>query len=491
MLKVLRKKERAKKIIFWILVIGSVLAFVLWGTGIYRQSSKLPTYAGVIFKRKVPFSEYRNARASCLMNVRLRFGENYEKILPYINIDNQTWIRLILLEYAKKSQIKASDKEVIEAIAANPLFFKDNAFNNETYKRIIRYYLNTQPRDFEEQTRQDLIIKKLYEQLTKDISVTGEELQEAYKKEFEEAGINYIKLSADDLKKELAVTDDEIKDYFEKNLNQFKRPQTVKIEYIGMVYPPNATDEDRRKIFDQVGYSYPQIKNSKELKPLAKEPFIYKETGFFAADEPIPGIGFQSVFNLQAFSLKEKETSPVIQAPTGVYVLRVIQKKEPYMPGLEEVKEGVRNYLLTNKAREETKKRIQDYKNRIEENIKNDSSFNLKKAAELLGLQMKSPPLFTRQNPPPEFAVSKELIDAAFGLKPNQISNAIETRVGYFLIEQAQFKGIDTGKFEKEKEAYLQKVLEQKKESFLNNLINDLMVKSELKNYIGSSQAQE
>ena len=160
-----------------------VFAFVLWGAGSVKQSSKESNYAGVVFGRRVSNPEFRKIRASCLNDLKFRFGENYNVLLQFVDLNNQAWIKLILLEHAKKQKrFTASNQEVIDEIASNPLFSKDGKFNQDTYGRIIRYFLGTQPREFEEQTRNNLIIRKLYVQATKDAALTDTEVLEAYKK---------------------------------------------------------------------------------------------------------------------------------------------------------------------------------------------------------------------------------------------------------------------------------------------------------------------
>ena len=150
--------------------------------------------------------EFQRIYLSCLNDAKLRFGEAYNQILPLIDLNNQTWVKLILLEHAGKQKITVSNQEVIQDIADSPLFQKDDKFNPEMYKRIVRYYLNLKPREFEEQTRNNLLLRKLFIQTTKDISLLDEEVLGAYKRDFEKAGINYIQVEAKDFLAQIQIT---------------------------------------------------------------------------------------------------------------------------------------------------------------------------------------------------------------------------------------------------------------------------------------------
>lgn len=483
MLTILRKKESTKKIIFWILVVVCVFAFVLWGVGTYKHGSYGPNYAGAIFGKKISLPEFRKIHLGCLNDVRLRFGEKYREILKYIDLNNQAWIKLILLEHAKKIKIKVSDQEVIQEITTSPLFNRDGKFRKDIYIRMLRYFLGTQPRDFEEQTRINLTIRKLYERQTKDIKLSDDEILKAYKEDNEETSVDYIKVKKEDFLKEINPKDEELNDFYKKNSQLFLRPETINVEYIGIDYAQDAKDEDKEKAFRELNSLYKKIKNAKEFKSLAKKPFSVRESGFFALNEPIKDIGYDTRFSQAAFNLKEKEISPIVKTQKGVYVLRILQKKESYTPELKDIKEKVFDALKLDKAEGIAKEKIQKYKNEIQEYISKKKASNLKSAAKKLNIESKSTEMFKRKGDIPEIGSSKEFKDAAFSLKQNQISDVVKTPLGYFILEQNKFSSIDEEKFKKEKEEFRQKLLDTKKQEAFNTLTEDLFKQSNLKDF--------
>lgn len=483
MLKVLRQKQRAKKIILGIIVGIMTLAFVLWGAGAYKQSLKESNYAGVISGRRVTNSEFRKIRISCVNDLRFRFGEAYNQLLPFIDLNNQAWVKLILLDYARRQKISASNQEVVQEIATNPLFSKDGKFNQDNYNRIVRYYLNTQPRDFEEQTRLNLVIRKLYVRATKDITLSDEEILDAYKRDHETLSINYLRLNSEDFLSSVKASNEETEDYYRKDSGQFRRPPTVSIEYVGIDFPPETPDETERiKIFDEVRYSYANIKNAQKLKEAAKGKISYHRPEPFSLNETVDGIGSEEFYKY-CFSLKEGQTSPLIQADKGVYVLRIIQKKDSYIPPLEEIKTKVEETIKLEKAKVEAKNKAEEYRNKIDGYLKDDSSMNLKKAGELLGVEVKTTPAFSRDQALTDIEISLGLRNQAFGLGPNRISGVLNEALAYYIIEQDKLTPIDQEKFKQDKEAYGKNLLEEKQKTAFNKLQQEIISKVNLKKY--------
>ena len=179
MLKLLRKKKLAKKI--WIALAIMVLpAFVFWGIGSATRGSKDNQYVGEIAGKRITALEFKDALDGVRYMAIMRYGDKFSEIEKQLDLKNQAWQRLILLHEAKTRRLNASDHEVIELIESYPFFQAKGVFNNRAYNEILQYVFRTQPREFEESTRQNIIISKLYEQLTNGIKVDDKEAREAY-----------------------------------------------------------------------------------------------------------------------------------------------------------------------------------------------------------------------------------------------------------------------------------------------------------------------
>ncbi len=179
MLKILRSKKLAKKI--WIALAIMVLpAFLLWGLGSALNSKKESAYVGQIFGSKISFLNYKEALDAVKNTAIIHYGEKFSEIEKQLDLKAQAWEMLILLHEAKMRRINASDHEVIELIKSYPFFQRKGVFDNRLYAELLQYVFRTQPRAFEEQTRQNIIISKLYAQVTNITKVDDKEIRETY-----------------------------------------------------------------------------------------------------------------------------------------------------------------------------------------------------------------------------------------------------------------------------------------------------------------------
>ncbi|MDD2689462.1 MAG: SurA N-terminal domain-containing protein, partial [Candidatus Omnitrophica bacterium] len=269
MLKNLRKKKTAKKI--WIILAFLVLPpFVLWGSGSLMRSKTQADFKGKIFGKTISYLEYRDALDAVKNSGIMQFGDKFSEIEKHLNLESQAWDRLILLHEAKKRKIDATDREVIGLIESYPFFQRKGAFDNRIYSELLQYVFHTKPRVFEEQTRQNLMLSKLYEDETKNITVSEKEAKDEYRKLNEQISIDYIAGIPLELTKDLAPSEQEVKDYFAKDPLQFKQPLSFNVEYL--------TIDNESKMKDVIL----RINKKEEFSKIAKETGLsLKETGLF------------------------------------------------------------------------------------------------------------------------------------------------------------------------------------------------------------------
>lgn len=182
MLRVLRNRKTAKKI--WIgLAIIIMPAFVFWGFGGAMRDKDDKGYIGKISGKKISTLELNESLSAVRNMAIMRYGEeNLQAIEKTLNLETQAWQRLALLEAARKLKIKASDQEVVKSVESYPFFMRQGRFDNGTYNDVLRYVFRTKARVFEEQTRQNIIISKLYNKITDGIAIDDKEVREGYLK---------------------------------------------------------------------------------------------------------------------------------------------------------------------------------------------------------------------------------------------------------------------------------------------------------------------
>jgi peptidyl-prolyl cis-trans isomerase D len=476
MLKKLRNKKTAKKV--WIvLALLIVPAFVLWGSGSLMRDKQGPAYAGKIFGRNITFSEYKDAFEATRNQAIIQFGDKFPELQKYLDLESLTWQRIILLDEARKNKINAGDRQVIELIESYP-FFKNskNRFDNRIYQEILRYVFRTQPRVFEEQTRQNLILSKLYDKITSRIQIDEQELRRDYQKANGQISIFYIVANPANFTKEIALSEEEIRDYFSRQASTFKQPASFNIEYLSWV----TADKDEANTKIKVENIYARLNKKDSFSKVAKDLGLEsKESGLFAQDEPIPGIGWSPQISDLISRLKVGQLSSAIHADKYYYILKIKEKKESYIPDFAEVKDKVRDRLLKEKSQEMAKEKIDNCYKELNATYQiNPKSVDFKEAAKKYGLGFDSTGFFKYGSYIEGIGASDSFWTAAFNLKDDQPSTVLSLPTGFYIIKVKERNPLEEKRFQAEKAEFAEKLLLQKKQEYFDKFLEDLKRKS-------------
>jgi peptidyl-prolyl cis-trans isomerase D len=476
MLKTLRQKRVAKKI-FIVLAVIIIPAFVLWGSGSILRSRRNQRYAGMLFGKIVNFDQYNSSLIACKNQAIIRFGDNFYDIQKFLNFNEMAWDRLIQLHEARRRKIKVNNSEVIKRIASLPFFQKDGKFDSKNYKYLLDYVFRTPARQFEEEIRESLMIEKLFDEVTKSVSVTEEEILNGYKKENEKVKVSYIQILPDSFISKVTLDDKEISGYYQKHKDEFKKPPTVNIEYFGIDYPENASDSDKSKILDRMKEISQKIRRPEDFQRVSHvEGLPIKETGFFSLKGPVEGFGWSFEFIQSSFALKDNQISKPIPIRKGCYILKLKERKESYIPRLKEVKDEISKILKQNKAKELAKTKAQEYLTGLLEIYrKNPNNIDFEKLAKKWGGKSNSTALFSRQDYIPNIGQSMAFKDVAFNLRNKKEPFDIVTiETGTFIIKLDKYIPIDEEKFKTEREDFKKRLLQSKKNEYFNKFMDQV-----------------
>ena len=464
MLKALRKKETTKRI-FFILALIIIPAFVFWGAGgASRSRSRGVNYAGKISGRNVSYMEYQESLNAVKNQAIMQFGDNLAEVQKFFNFEQEAWNRLLLLHEAKRRKITVSDKEVVELIEKYPFFQRKGRFEQKAYNESLQYLFRSPARVFEEQTRQNLMIAKLFDQLTADIKTDEEEIKEEYRKYNEEISLFYLASIPADFARNVSASETEIKNYFQKYSLQFKQPLSFNLEYL--------TLESEDKIKEVAS----RLKKKEDLNKIAKNLGVtLKETGLFAQTDAIPGIGWSPEISAMSSNLKVGQLSPAIKADKYYYIFRLKERKEPYIADFEKIKDKVREGFIKDESLKLAKVKIEAAQNKLKElYLKNPKSVDFNKAAKESGLKSDSTILFKYGSYIEGIGASDNFWLAAKNLKENEFSDVISAPSGFYIVKLKSRVPMDEKKFEGEKEDFIQKLLWQKKQEYFAKFTDEL-----------------
>jgi len=453
-------------------------AFVLWGAGSMGRGSRSEiSYAGVIFGQKIPYSVYRDARQATRNQAIMQFGDNFSELEKKVDIEAQAWNRLILLAETKKRKIKVSDKETVTLIQKYLFFQKKGKFDNSIYLQMLQYVFRTPPRTFEEETRENIALSKLYDTVTQSVELNDKELRQEYKKENEQVSLYYLAALNSDFTKDAAVDEKELKSYFEKNSLEFKQPISFNIEYVGI---DAASDENAAR--DKADKIFLRLRRRENLKKIAQDFGLEaKETGLFGQTDPIPGIGWSMELLNEISKLKAGQfLSPVYMDKT-YYLLRVKEIKNAYVPDFEKIKDKVKDVFSRNKAQDLAKEKAENCMQKLNELYKIDpKTIDFETIAKEYGLKYGSTELFKYGSYIEGIGASDEFWMASQSLTPEGNFIMITGMpAGFYIIKLKARLPIDEKKISEEKNEFSAQLLLQKKQEHFAAFLEELKRKSQ------------
>ena len=191
-----------------------------------------------------------------------------------------------------------------------------------------------------------------------------------------------------------------------------------------------AQDEAQRTADDLAA----KIKSPGDLDSVARpRGLTVAESGFFAREEPIAGLGMAPAAAEQAFTLNEGQVSSAIRTPQGFTFLTVTGKQDAYVPKLDEVKARVRDDVLKKKAIETAQAKAAE----VGASLK---SGDFDAGAKAAGLEVKTTDLIARGAPIADAGVSPAIDAAAFSLPAGSVSSPITTDTGAVVVKVLERK---------------------------------------------------
>ncbi|MCA1650569.1 MAG: peptidyl-prolyl cis-trans isomerase [Acidobacteria bacterium] len=183
------------------------------------------------------------------------------------------------------------------------------------------------------------------------------------------------------------------------------------------------------------------------------------ESGFFARDEPIAGIGMAPAVAERAFELKENEVSDAIRTPQGFAFIVVTGTQPAKVPTLDEVKARVREDVLKTKAVDVARQKAASLAAQLK-----SSDFDA--AAKSAGLEVKTTDLIARGAPIAEAGVSPAVDAIAFTLPAGGVSDPIVTDNGAVVVKVLEKKDVTPAEVSSERTQLREELLNERRNRF-------------------------
>lgn len=242
MLKTFRENFKQLKWVLWaVIAVFIVFVFVDWGMGT-AGAGRETDLAAEVGSHKITVGEFQREYRDTEERYRQLYGPSYSPELvkaldlPKTVLENLIDRHLFRLE-ADRLGLSVTDDELKARILkmkdseGRPLFVRDGTFVGEAaYKRVLAS-IRVTAAEFEQQTREQVLLEKLNRYLTETVFVSQEELEDDFAARTVKATMSYVLLPAAPGTAP-TVSDAEAEAYFRENPAAYLQPEKRKAKYL-------------------------------------------------------------------------------------------------------------------------------------------------------------------------------------------------------------------------------------------------------------------
>jgi len=312
--------------------------------------------------------------------------------------------------------------------------------------------------EFEQSLRDGLLRERLERLVTDGVAVTPAEAEAEFRRRTEQVKAEYVMVDATPFRASAAVTDDEVKQRFASDRDAYRVPEQRSVQYLlvdepALVSRVTVTDADMESHYqehkdefkepEEVCASHilvkvkgspeaeghpdaearkmaegllAQVKAGGDFAALAKKSSEDKGSAAMGGDLGCFGRGHMvPAFENAAFSLKTGETSELVRTDFGYHVIKIDSRKEESTPALSQVKDRIRQALLSQRARALVEEKMAAVAAALRRGR------GLEEAAREQGLTAKKSEPFARGTTPPAPLSSPQITARVFELKQGQV----------------------------------------------------------------------
>jgi peptidyl-prolyl cis-trans isomerase D len=417
------------------------------------------------------------------------------------------------IEYeAKRLGITVSDQVRADRIKQ----YVPTAFTGGTFVGMDRYASEVQARFqlsvpmFEELIRQGLLEEKFRKRVTDGISVGPTELQDEFRFKNEKIKVEYAVIKPEDLAAKLNPSEAEIKSEYEKNKARFQVPEKRIVRY-GLLDTTEMRrniqiSDDQLKVQYQANIQQYQVPNRvhvehilfmtvgktdaevDEIKKTAEDVLKQAQKGGNFEDlakkySQDPGtkekdgdLGWitqgQTVkeFEATAFGLEKGRISDLVRTQYGFHIIKVLDKETAHTKPFDEVKDSLRAPMVLQQADQQAS----DMADQLAKVIRQSNKVTLDDLAKQYHLTVSETRPVGAGDAVLELGNSKEVKDAIFRLRQNELSLPLRTDRGYVILSVKQITPAHQGSLEEVREQVVNDLKQQESAKMAKSKADEL-----------------
>lgn len=474
MLRAMRADFKKYSWTLWLVIIAFVGGFII--TDAFRGKNRAEM--GLIYIDDEPViraEEYQQQLMRRLQTYKEQFKNKFNKSMisqwriPEQTLQEMTRTAIILME-AKKLNIEVSDKELRDQIIKLPVLQQDGKFVGQaTYLRWLRA-MRMDVAEFESQLKKQVIGEKLQELVASPMVINHDTLLDKYKREKDQAELDYITFLHDRVKEDIKVTDNELTEYYENNKEDFKSREKRAAYVIALKFDDYKTevnitpqeiyesfkmkrDEFRlpgktkvSRIFLKYGEKDREeiLKKAQELqKELTKENFA-DQAKLLSQDDKAKEGGDYGYTGWQNFTKQEQTmiealeqgqiSSPIDTQQSGFSIVYVSEKIAERQQTFNEVKDRIKDTIEEERVKQVVMEKLQKIYNKL------GKSENIKAKAREMGIEAIETELLASGRPIKDIDQMGYISRKMFELEEKEIAFPVQFVKGIAIVQLSKIE---------------------------------------------------
>jgi peptidyl-prolyl cis-trans isomerase D len=481
----------------WLVIIAFVGGFIL--TDAFRGENRAEM--GLIYIDDEPViraEEFQKQLAQRLRTYKEQLKNNFNKSMisqwriPEQTLQEMTRMIIVLME-AEKLNIEVSDKELRDRIIKFPVLQQDGKFVGQAHYLRWLDQRGMKVTEFENQFKKQVIGEKLQELVTGPLVIDGDTLLGKYKREKDQAELDYITFIHDRVKEDINTADNELTEYYENNKEDFKSQEKRAAYVIAFKFDDykkevNITPQEIYESFkmkraefrlpgktkvSRIFLKYGEndreeiLKKAQELhKELTKENFA-DQAKLHSQDDKAKEGGDYGYAGWQNFTKHEKnmiETleqgqifSPIDTQQGGFSIVYVSEKVAERQQNFNEIKDRIKDTIEQERVKQLVLEKLQRTYNKL------GKSENIKAKAREMGIEAIDTQLLTNGRPIKDIDQMGYISRKIFELEEKEIAFPVQFVKGIAIVQLSKIEEPTVEPFEKVKVRVKGKVVLAKK----------------------------
>lgn len=453
-------RDRAQGWIAWFIVGLISIPFALWGVNSYMTGASDVVVAEVN-GNEINQTELQQSLQQYRDQMRNVLGEQFDPAMfegaaVKRNILDGLIEQRLLHEASQKLGQTVNDASVSEMIRSNPAFQRDGQFDPDYYAMMLAR-VGYSPASFEAQLRNDLLTQELTRNIQRSAIVTPTQLDRVLELEKQQREIAYGVVPLQNYVDKVSIDDEAVRAYYDNNKTAYTAPEQVRVNYVELnidsiadtitvddealqqFYVDNESqfvgpeqrrvshiliegdDEEARAEIEKIAERLQQGEDFEALATAESE-----DTGSAAQGGDLGYFGpdvMEPAFEEAAFALENVgDISEPVETEFGYHLIKLTGVESPEVQDFSDVRTEVEQRYRSQQAEAQFYDKAEQLANL---SFENPDSLDM--AAEELGLEIKTTPLFTRGGTESGISSEAKVVEAAFSedVLQNELNSAV------------------------------------------------------------------